>query len=503
MSETQEPQFESNACDQCYRTKQTCTKNVPSCQRCLKNSSPCTYSFGRFMGKPKKRYKNRFTEEKSVMKQTHPDAEKISERKDADFDNAFDSPKGHITGEKEILDHASIIRPALETLSKETDGGNHADSLPAKSIPRQEGKDPKRRTSAYACDQCHRFKVKCSKESDGAHCKRCTSNGNTCTFSLTPPREDLQRLDTEIVWNPLKRNQNLVEQDDWTQSPKSDQIAFGYSLEVDPGITDLRSTSSKRRKVRDENRASGEFSSESSIMSHGYSFTADDTSLGWEHITWSPGAAFSSTSDLIAQNFDSENGSKEPPVSQINEEGVVPKCSCVSSVLSTLKGLHNLIACVGTVDTFSTRSLDDVLCTTRDALSACKSFKDCKICHNPLRSILCATVLQKLFVCYKILGSSNHSNETGLSIKIGGVEFSNVTLYPQIIRGILEGEKKKAAAVCESLMEPSRQDKWEGLQIFIASQQGEEDDEEAEEDGIRALLQLLVDRFLALDILTD
>ena len=75
MSESQELQFESNACDQCYRTKQTCTKNVPNCQRCLKNSTPCTYSFGKFMGKPKKRYKNRFTEEKNVTKEAQNDVE--------------------------------------------------------------------------------------------------------------------------------------------------------------------------------------------------------------------------------------------------------------------------------------------------------------------------------------------------------------------------------------------------------------------------------------------
>jgi hypothetical protein len=50
---------ESQACDQCYRTKQTCSKSLPRCQRCLDASNPCTYSFGKFMGKPKRSSKIR------------------------------------------------------------------------------------------------------------------------------------------------------------------------------------------------------------------------------------------------------------------------------------------------------------------------------------------------------------------------------------------------------------------------------------------------------------
>jgi Fungal Zn(2)-Cys(6) binuclear cluster domain len=50
---------ESNACDQCFRRKQSCSKTQPECQRCLASGSSCTYSFGKFMGKPKKSLKNR------------------------------------------------------------------------------------------------------------------------------------------------------------------------------------------------------------------------------------------------------------------------------------------------------------------------------------------------------------------------------------------------------------------------------------------------------------
>jgi len=259
-------------------------------------------------------------------------------------------------------------------------------------------------------------------------------------------------------------------------------------------IYEVRSSPSKRR-LRYEDSFSGDFSSQSSIMSQGYSFTQDDTSPSWENITWSASAPFSSTSDLITQNSTSETSTRKTPLSPINKAVALPTCSCVSSVLSTLKRLHGLVEYVGTAETFTTRSLDVVLCTTRGALSTCESFQDCKSCHNPLTSILCATVLQKLFLCYKILGSSHKNNETGLSINIGGVEFADVSLYPRIIRGILEGEKKRAAAVCEALIGSYGASKGELLHKSITSQQ-------EGDDGLQAFLQILSDRFLGLDIST-
>ena len=45
---------ESHACDQCFRRKQGCSKTRPQCHRCAATLTPCTYSFGKFMGKPKK-----------------------------------------------------------------------------------------------------------------------------------------------------------------------------------------------------------------------------------------------------------------------------------------------------------------------------------------------------------------------------------------------------------------------------------------------------------------
>ena len=49
-----EKAIETGSCDQCYRTKQSCSRGLPSCQRCEGSSTTCTYSFGKFLGKPKK-----------------------------------------------------------------------------------------------------------------------------------------------------------------------------------------------------------------------------------------------------------------------------------------------------------------------------------------------------------------------------------------------------------------------------------------------------------------
>lgn len=42
------------ACDQCYRCKVRCSGTQDKCDRCVQNSSICTYSLGRPLGKPPK-----------------------------------------------------------------------------------------------------------------------------------------------------------------------------------------------------------------------------------------------------------------------------------------------------------------------------------------------------------------------------------------------------------------------------------------------------------------
>ncbi|KAF2216463.1 hypothetical protein CERZMDRAFT_81563 [Cercospora zeae-maydis SCOH1-5] len=44
----------TNACDQCYRRKQACSKEQPSCGRCRLDGRQCTYSESRGAGRPRK-----------------------------------------------------------------------------------------------------------------------------------------------------------------------------------------------------------------------------------------------------------------------------------------------------------------------------------------------------------------------------------------------------------------------------------------------------------------
>ncbi|KAH8703046.1 hypothetical protein BGW36DRAFT_82182 [Talaromyces proteolyticus] len=43
----------AKACDQCHRCKVACNGERPTCNRCVMNESPCTYSTGKPIGKPK------------------------------------------------------------------------------------------------------------------------------------------------------------------------------------------------------------------------------------------------------------------------------------------------------------------------------------------------------------------------------------------------------------------------------------------------------------------
>lgn len=53
------PSVSVTACDQCYRCKVRCSGTQESCDRCLQNSSICTYSLGKPLGKPPKNGRGR------------------------------------------------------------------------------------------------------------------------------------------------------------------------------------------------------------------------------------------------------------------------------------------------------------------------------------------------------------------------------------------------------------------------------------------------------------
>ena len=72
----------------------------------------------------------------------------------------------------------------------------------SKTLPR----GVKRGSTVSACDQCHRFKVKCIREKD--ECRRCIANGSTCTYSFSVPAESHVRDDTAESHKVMKQHRN-------------------------------------------------------------------------------------------------------------------------------------------------------------------------------------------------------------------------------------------------------------------------------------------------------
>ena len=46
--------YSGTACDQCFRRKVRCAGDRPTCSRCRRNNSSCTYSTGKAASKPKR-----------------------------------------------------------------------------------------------------------------------------------------------------------------------------------------------------------------------------------------------------------------------------------------------------------------------------------------------------------------------------------------------------------------------------------------------------------------
>jgi hypothetical protein len=71
----------AQACDQCYRCKLRCSRTQPACHRCQGNGSACTWSMGKWLGKPKGT-KRKLSGEKEHAEWTHGQQECRSPEKE-------------------------------------------------------------------------------------------------------------------------------------------------------------------------------------------------------------------------------------------------------------------------------------------------------------------------------------------------------------------------------------------------------------------------------------
>lgn len=232
---------ESDACDQCFRRKQSCSKTQPECQRCLASGSSCTYSFGKFMGKPKKSLKNRRQFQKSTDGTSHEAIKATSAENNlkcqmpvAD-DHPLPSPTlpdsrgGRITTSRSIIHKHRPSTDICVGLSTpvEADVWPWQNSAPSNPYPSkrafsdsENSQDPSSRPSSIrkrgntlpACDQCYRFKVKCTKEP--GRCQRCVTSGSVCTYSsVTEAEPPVKRRRHEPQIDPALSDKGMYRQD--------------------------------------------------------------------------------------------------------------------------------------------------------------------------------------------------------------------------------------------------------------------------------------------------
>ncbi|KAA8576938.1 hypothetical protein EYC84_006971 [Monilinia fructicola] len=204
----------SNACDQCFRTKQSCTKHPVQCARCAELGSSCTYSFGKFMGRPKRSLKSR--------RQFQLDAESTAQKQ-------RETPIPLLEGPDEVQNPTLLPTPLTSdgkfiplmpsNLKADIETFNYrfnTDDVKNQSTKGDESQKTTKKVPAppktSACDQCYRFKVKCTRESDC--CQRCSLNGNACTYSASADLERSRKRSAPPSIESLKTKVPLLSKPD-------------------------------------------------------------------------------------------------------------------------------------------------------------------------------------------------------------------------------------------------------------------------------------------------
>ena len=65
--------------------------------------------------------------------------------------------------------------------------------------------------------------------------------------------------------------------------------------------------------------------------------------------------------------------------------------------------------------------------------------------------MLCTAILQQVAICYETLSSNSCNDSISFSVRMGDMEFSEVANNPNIMKAVIQGEKKRAQNACENL----------------------------------------------------
>ncbi|KAH6696636.1 hypothetical protein BKA61DRAFT_710288 [Leptodontidium sp. MPI-SDFR-AT-0119] len=494
---------ENNACDQCFRTRQSCSKHPIQCQRCAELGSSCTYSFGKFMGRPKKSLKSRRQtpndDESPPRNQQRPLTQ--SDTSNATLEGVSDlqypTPRSvpptkfddtHLSGWWEFCRNDSRNNDRISP--------DELDSQPAR-VDETQRTNFKQTLKTSACDQCYRFKVKCTKEPDC--CQRCSTNGNACTYSAAVDTEKSRKRQA-----PGSPRESLAKKVALNSPSKPSQIEQGklssYIFEnfkhvsVDlPRQGDIIDTVSVQTSALQEmsqkpqhrpQSSALESEYQTSLLLHKQANITGDTLPFYDSFqdygerllpdlsSQTSDFLFESDSEALDVNFafdDNEtsvqhgrNGlsSKPVPLETAFKSSSSNTCGCLQSPSTTLLTLHDII-----LSNLSSSSYDSILSAARSGLSECKRLASakCNSCQPSSTSsltMLCVAILQHVYRLYEFLEhpsefatdkSDKTANKIPFSIKFGDMEFADVGHDSSIMRVILKMEKARAQTVCVEL----------------------------------------------------
>ena len=143
--------------------------------------------------------------------------------------------------------------------------------------------------------------------------------------------------------------------------------------------------------------------------------------------------------------------SSQPPTPQmVSQEKSASACNCHGTLLSTLSGLHADLRATSAAP-FDSRVPNAVLATCRRAITACETSGICQRCPKTVILMLCTVILQRVAICYETLSSNSCNHSMSFSIRMGDMDFSEAANNSSIMTAVIQGEKKRAQNVCESL----------------------------------------------------
>ncbi|KAM0305875.1 hypothetical protein ACHAO8_011105 [Botrytis cinerea] len=401
---------------------------------------------------------------------------------------------------------------------------------------------PKKATKTSACDQCYRFKVKCTREPDC--CQRCSLSGNSCTYSAAIDLERSRKRSAPPSTEAPKKKMSFSSQTKPVQTMDGKRwLKFYHSrLELQrdreflfvhldslrcfkltfPGPKDLVTMQPQSKQQKHYRSVSApEIPSSCQPISalHEPTHVIDECDISFHESShyYSDSLLSMPPLDIF---FDNENPAHdinfniggdesheqshgdEVPAKQNNLDHILVDrisggCNCLQSALLSLSNLHAVVC--GN----NHSSLDGIFAAARNGLFICETLtlaqcSSCELSSTSTLLMLCVAILQQVYNAYELLANPDGLSTEGLhaadkkmtlSIKIGDMEFTDIGHNPSILNAILKTEKAKAERICVELEKTVT-----NAQSRDATGAGKE--ETMVRDGLVSLIEIFRGRFI-------